>query len=275
MPELPEVEIWRENLERWLEGRRIRRADVPDRLLRGAQSRRSVEAGLEGARVRAVTRRGKFLVIDLGRARSGVLVHLGMTGTFARVSKDSELPRFSRATLELARGERVVFIDARRLGEFRLVTDKERKRLDALGLEPLEPTFTARRLYAIVQKSKRPIKTLLMDQKCIAGIGNIHAAEALFLAGIHPERAASGLSREEAGRLARSIRRELRFELERSRSEKLQYLQQGGANRFRVYGHADEPCPRCGERIAKLVQGGRSSYYCPRCQPAVNPRKRR
>jgi len=266
MPELPEVEIWRENLERWLTGRCIHSASVPDRLLRGNQSRRKVERGLEGATVRGVGRRGKFLVLDLGRARLGVLVHLGMTGTFAHVGKKDELPKFTRVTLVLARGERVAFIDARRLGEFRLIEEKERKRLDTLGVEPLEREFTASRLHELVRKSSRPIKIFLMDQKRIAGIGNIHAAEALYLAGLHPERSASSLTRDESARLARSIRRELRGELERSRSENLRYLQQGGANRFRVYGRAGEPCPRCRYAIAKLVQGGRSTYYCPRCQ---------
>ena len=267
MPELPEVEIWRENLDRWLKGRRIQKASVPDALLRGKQSRRKVEAGLEGARVRGVERRGKFLVFDLGRARSAMLVHLGMTGTFERVTQKAALPKFTRATLELSRGERIAFVDVRRLGEFRLVTDKEKKRLDALGVEPLDREFTPRRLYQLMQKSARPIKVFLMDQRRIAGIGNIHAAEALFLAGIHPERSASGLTREESALLSRSIRRELRAEIARSRSEKLKYLQQGESNRFRVYGHADEPCPRCRASIAKLVQGGRSSYYCPECQP--------
>ncbi len=267
MPELPEVEIWRENLDRWLRGRRIQKASVPDALLRGKQSRRKVEVGLEGARVRGVERRGKFLVFDLGRARSALLVHLGMTGTFERLTRKAALPKFTRATLELSRGERITFIDVRRLGAFRLVTEQEQKRLDALGVEPLAREFTPARFYELVQKSVRPIKIFLMDQKRIAGIGNIHAAEALFLAGIHPERSASGLTPEESAFLARSIRRQLRAEIARSRSEKLKYLQQGESNRFRVYGHAGEPCPRCGAAIAKLLQEGRSSYYCPECQP--------
>ncbi len=267
MPELPEVEIWRENLERWLKGQRIHKAHVPDALLRGDQSRRKVEAALTGATIRGVARRGKFLVVDLGRTRSRVLVHLGMTGTFERVPEHTKLPKFTRVYLGLSHGERLAFLDARRLGEFRLVTDKEQRRLQALGVEPLSREFTVARLYALTRKSTRPIKIFLMDQKRIAGIGNIHAAEILFLAGIHPERSSSGLSRGDCGRLARAIRRELRGELARSRSEELRYLQQGGENRFRVYGHAGEPCPRCATSLAKLVQGGRSSYYCPLCQP--------
>lgn len=267
MPELPEVEIWRENLERWLKGRRIREAHVPDAFLRGRQARRRVEAALEGATIRGVARRGKFLVLDLGAKRPPVLVHLGMTGTFSRVPPRGELPRFTRVSLGLARGERLAFLDSRRLGEFRLVTDKEAARLAALGVEPLSREFTGAYLYQSTRRSVRPIKVFLMDQKHIAGIGNIHAGEALFLAGIHPERRSSSLSREDCIRLARAIRRELRSEIARSRSEHLRYLQQGEENRFRVYGRFGEPCPRCASPIAKLVQAGRSSYYCPRCQP--------
>lgn len=267
MPELPEVEIWRENLECWLKGRRIQTANVPDALLRGKQPRRKVEAALERATIRGVVRRGKFIVLDLGRKRPSVLVHLGMTGTFRRVPQTGELPRFTRVTLGLSRGERLTFVDARRLGEFRLVTGVEARRLAALGVEPLSREFTGARLHRLTQRSIRPIKIFLMDQKHVAGLGNIHAAEALFLAGIHPERGASSLSRDECSCLARAIRRELRAEIARSRSENLRYLQQGADNRFRIYGRADEPCPRCATPIARLVQAGRSSYYCSRCQP--------
>lgn len=267
MPELPEVEIWRENLERWLRRRRIVAASVPDPILRGSQSRRQVESAIAGATVRGVVRRGKFLLLELAAERPDVLIHLGMTGTFEKLTRNDELPRFTRAALTLSRGERIAFLDVRRLGEFRLVLDKERGRLDALGVEPLSATFTASRLHELASRSKRPIKVVLMDQHKIAGIGNIHAAEALFLAKLHPKLPASELTRAQAQTLARAIRRELRGELKRSRSENLRYLQQGADNRFRIYGKGETPCPRCRTKIAKLVQDGRSTYYCPSCQP--------
>ena len=275
MPELPEVEIWRENLERWMVGRRILGASVGDALLRGSQPRRKVEAALAGATIRNISRRGKFLLFDLGARRPELLVHLGMTGTFERVARKAHLPKFTRVVLVLSRGERLAFLDARRLGEFRLVDEKEQKRLDALGVEPLSREFTAKRLRGLTEKSSRPIKLLLMDQKCIAGIGNIQAAEALFRARIHPEHAANTLAREEVARLARSIRSSLRSEIERSRSETLTYLQAGGENFFVVYGRGGKPCSRCGTLIAKLVQGGRSSYYCPSCQSNLESLKRK
>ena len=256
-------------------GRRILGASVGDALLRGSQPRRKVEAALAGATIRNISRRGKFLLFDLGARRPELLVHLGMTGTFERVARKAHLPKFTRVVLVLSRGERLAFLDARRLGEFRLVDEKEQKRLDALGVEPLSREFTAKRLRGLTEKSSRPIKLLLMDQKRIAGIGNIQAAEALFRARIHPEHAANTLAREEVARLARSIRSSLRSEIERSRSETLTYLQAGGENFFVVYGRGGKPCSRCGTLIAKLVQSGRSSYYCPSCQSNLESLKRK
>ncbi len=267
MPELPEVEIARENLERWLVGRRITRARVPDARLRGRQSRRSVEGALLGASVRAVSRRGKFLLFDLGSKRHAVVAHLGMTGKFLRQPLTDDLPRFARASLELGRGGRVVYCDARRFGQFRLLDALEERRIAALGVEPLGPDFTPRGLLDLTRGSTTPIKAFLMDQRRIAGVGNIQAAEALFLARIHPERKAASLSEEEVARLTRSMRRTLATELARHRSESPRYLHEGAANDFRVYGRSGEPCPRCRRRIVRFVQAGRSSYYCPRCQP--------
>jgi formamidopyrimidine-DNA glycosylase len=266
VPELPEVEIARENLERWLVGRRITRAQVPDSRMRGRQSRRRVEAVLEGASVRAVARRGKFLLIDFGPGREGVVAHLGMTGKFVQQSRSDRLPRFARASLEVGRSVRVVYCDARRFGQFRLLDTAERRRIDALGVEPLSPGFTSRSLVALTKSSAAPIKVLLMDQRRIAGVGNIQAAEALFLAGIHPARESRSLSGNEAARLVRSLRRSLLREIRRYRSRNGAYLHEGGANDFRVYGRGGEPCPRCRTPITRFTQGGRSTYFCSRCQ---------
>jgi formamidopyrimidine-DNA glycosylase len=267
MPELPEVEIARENLERWLVGRRIVRAEVPDPRMRGRQSRRRVEGALEGASVRAVSRRGKFLLFDLGSTRKALVAHLGMTGKFLRQSRSEALPRFARASIDLGRGGRVVYCDARRLGQFRLLDAVEEKRIEALGIEPLGPDFKTGTVLDLARSSTTPIKIFLMDQRRVAGVGNIQAAEALFLARIHPGRKASSLREEEALRLVRSLRRTLEREIARYRSGSGAYLHEGGENDFKVYGRAGEPCPSCRTPIARLVQGGRSSYFCPRCQP--------
>jgi formamidopyrimidine-DNA glycosylase len=268
MPELPEVEIARENLERWLVGRRIARARVADARMRGAQSRRRVEGTLEGASVRAVLRRGKFLLFDLGAKRAKIVAHLGMTGKFVHQSRAEALPRFARATLDLGRGGRVVYCDARRFGQFRLLDALEHRRIEALGVEPLGPDFTPRKLFDFTQSSTAPIKIVLMDQRRIAGVGNIQAAEALFLARLHPGRKARSLSAPDVARLVRALKRTLNREIDRYRSENGAYLHEGGVNDFRVYGRGGEPCPRCRAPIERFVQGGRSSYFCARCQKA-------
>jgi formamidopyrimidine-DNA glycosylase len=235
--------------------------------MRGGQSRRRVEGALEGASVRAVSRRGKFLLFDLGSKREAVVAHLGMTGKFLRQSRSDALPRFARASIDLGRGGRVVYCDARRLGQFRLLDEIEERRISSLGVEPLGPDFTPGTLFDLTRSSTKPVKTFLMDQRRIAGIGNIQAAEALFLARIHPERESRSLVGKEAARLVRSIRRTLASEIDRARSENPAYLHQGADNDFRVYGRAGEPCLRCRGIIARFIQGGRSSYFCPRCQP--------
>lgn len=265
MPELPEVEITRECLERWLVGRRILDGKVPDALLRGGQPRRLVEDTLRGATVHGIARRGKYLLIDLGRRRARLLAHLGMTGRFELIASKEPLPKFVRVEIVLNRGARLVFADARRLGQFRVVKEREQRRLDSLGIEPLGPGLTASRLLELTSVSRRAVKIFLMDQHRIAGIGNIQAAESLFRARIHPARPALELSRIEAGRLARSIRKSLATEIKQSRGE-LRYLQDGGGNHFLVYGRAGEPCPRCRGTIERFMQAGRSSYYCPSCQ---------
>jgi formamidopyrimidine-DNA glycosylase len=266
MPELPEVEIARENLEQWLVGRRITGARVPDARMRGGQSRRKVERALEGARVRAVSRRGKFLLFDLGAKRDALIAHLGMTGRFLRQSREEPLPPFTRASMDLGGSGRVVYCDARRFGQFRLLDALEARRIAALGLEPLGEDFTSRRLFELTGSSSKPIKTFLMDQRRIAGIGNIQAAEALFAARIHPKRAARSLEKREVARLARSIRRTLQREIERSRGEVPAYFQDGEGGDFQVYGRSGEGCPRCRALIARFVQEGRSTYFCPECQ---------
>lgn len=241
-------------------------ARAPDARLRSGQSRKKVEAALRRARVRAVTRRGKFLIIELSPGRGAVVAHLGMTGRFLRLERRDPEPRFVRAELGLGGGARVVLTDTRRLGQFRLRDRRDEARLRALGFEPLSRELTPARLHHLTERSSRPIKLFLMDQKRIAGIGNIQSSEALFLAGIHPKRRAGSLSRDEVGRLVRSIKRALRVELGRYRNMN-SYLYEGAENHFLVYERAGEPCSRCGTPIERFVQQGRSSYYCPSCQP--------
>ncbi len=267
MPELPEVEIARENLERWLGRRKILKARILDRRALAGQSRKRVEAALSGATVRGFDRRGKYLVWHLGR-RGRVVAHLGMTGKFVFRGGGDPSPRAVRAVFYLARGSRLWFIDPRRLGSLRLWDEKVEAKLSRLGPEPLESAFTPLRLEKLLADARRPIKTFLMDQHRLAGLGNILTAEALFRARIHPARPAADLDHEEVVRLHRSIRATLTETLQRERSDEVPYLQERNVeNEFIIYGRKGEPCRRCRTPVERLLQAGRSTYFCPRCQP--------
>lgn len=267
MPELPEVEIARENLERWLGHRTIDGARVRDRRILRGQSPRRVQRMLAGARLVEVRRRGKYLMWDLGH-RGEVLAHLGMTGKFVLRTQAEPDPPATRVVLELEGGKRVTFCDTRRLGRFQLAGPATEKTLAKIGIDALDPRLTPSGLGGLLCISRLPIKSFLMDQHRVAGLGNIQAAEALFQAGIHPVRPASGLQPEEVTKLHRAIRRSLRLALRRERSDEIAYLhERDGENHFLIYGRAGEPCVRCGARVRRIVQAGRSTYYCAHCQP--------
>ena len=267
MPELPEVEIARENLARWLGNRVIESARVRDRRILRGQSARHVERVLGGARLLEIRRRGKYLMWNLG-SRGEVLAHLGMTGKFVFRTPAEPDPPATCILLELGGGRRVAFSDTRRFGRFQVAGRDTEKTLARLGIDALDPLLTAPRLGDQLRTSRLPIKTFLMDQHRIAGLGNIQAAEALFEAGIHPVRPARSLRSEEVVKLHRAIRHSLRVALRRERADEIRYLHEKDAeNRFLIYGRAGEPCVRCRARVRKIVQGGRSTYYCARCQP--------
>ena len=267
MPELPEVEITRENLERWLGNRVIARARVEDRRVLRGQSARRVERVFSGARLRAIHRRGKYLVWDLGE-RGSAVSHLGMSGKFVLRAGREPDPPATCVVLEVSSRRRVAYSDHRRFGRFQLEDRKARETLGRLGIDALDRRLTTHRFSKLLDSARLPIKTFLMDQHRIAGLGNIHAAEALFQAGIHPSRMARQLSEEERGRLRGSIHRTLRQAVRRERSNEMSYLHESDSeNRFLVYDHAGEPCSRCGASVKRIVQAGRSTYYCARCQP--------
>ena len=266
MPELPEVEIARRNLERWLVGRRIVGARVLDPLALRGQSPRQLVRVLRGATVRAVERRGKHLIVNLGK-RGRITSHFGMSGKMVLRDAKEAIPPASRVVLQLSRGRKLAFVDVRRLGGFQLVDDVVDKKLRSLGVEPLEESFTPSCLAEFLAGARLPIKPFLMDQRRVAGLGNIHAAEALFRARVHPKREAASLSKSEVRAVHRGIRAKLNETLRKDTSDELRYLHEGDSeNRFLVYGRRGEPCSRCATKIDRMVQGGRSTFYCPRCQ---------
>lgn len=267
MPELPEVEMARENLVRWLAGRRILSAHVLDRRMLRGQSARCVEDTLRGARVRELTRRGKHIIWDLGH-RGRIASHFGMSGRVVRRDEAEPEPPGTRIVLRLTGGLKVAFVDRRRLGSFQIVDERVEAKLARLGVEPLGRAFTAKRLAALLYGARLPIKSFLMDQHRVAGLGNIYVAEALYRAGIHPKREAGRLCREEVDALHRAIRATLQETLRRDRSEEVPYLEEeDDENPFLVYGRSGEPCPGCRRSIRRIVQAGRSTYFCPGCQP--------
>ena len=266
MPELPEVETTRHNLVRWLHGRRVVKAEAEDtRLFRGAHRRGF--SSLHG-RLLELERRGKYLLFTFEGGR-GLLAHLGMTGRFVRRAEGDPVP-FTRARLHLDSGDVLHYADARLLGRLEPCAASRLHALTAvkaLGRDPLVDGLSAAQLEEAVGPSRQPLKVALMDQGRVAGLGNIQAAEALHRARLHPARAPGSLSGAEWKALARAIHATLAFTLRGLRGEELQYLIDGAHNDFHVYGRAGTPCPRCGAKVRSLPQAGRTTHYCPRCQP--------
>jgi formamidopyrimidine-DNA glycosylase len=269
VPELPEVETIRVQLAPRLEGRTLAAVDVLDARLTRPLDPREVAAELRGERVTSVGRRGKYLVLHL-EGGGALLVHLRMTGGFG-----FEPVTHERAVVELEDGTRLVYRDVRRFGTWLVVAADEVEPYLAAknGPEPLGPGFTARWLGDQLARRRAPLKAVLLDQRIVAGLGNIYADEALWRAGLNPLRPASSLTPDEARRLHRAIRTALRVGIARQGSTLRDYAAPDGSaggmqHEFRVYGREGEPCPRCREPIAKTRVGGRGTWYCPRCQQA-------
>jgi formamidopyrimidine-DNA glycosylase len=268
MPELPEVETIRTELEPRLIGRELVRVEILDPRLTRPIDLFEVAEELEGDRVVAVERRGKYLVLRL-ESGLALLVHLRMTGGFAFEPASHE-----RAILELDDGTRLAYRDVRRFGTWLVLEDVE---LDPYlagknGPEPLGPHFTADWLAARLAVRRAAVKAVLLDQRVVAGLGNIYADEALWRARINPLWPAESLTRDETGRLHRAIRAALRLGIARQGSTLSTYARPDGSagsmqEEFRVYGRDGLPCPRCGTPIAKARVAGRGTWYCPRCQP--------
>ncbi len=280
MPELPEVETIRRVLQDVLPGRCITAvSSCQPRMLRG-QAPQAFEDGLVGRRVEAVDRRGKFLLIRLDRKT--LLVHLGMTGQIFACSDDDGasvptlrpgLPdKHTHLRMKLTHGLQLYFRDARMFGRYALIDAEEEQALfRRLGPEPLGTRFTARELFERTRGRRTSIKALLLDQRAVAGVGNIYADESLFRAGIHPETPAGDLTPEQARKLLRAIRRVLREAIHSGGTTFSDYLdprdRRGTFQRkLHVYGRQGEPCFRCGGLIQKSVVAQRGTHFCPRCQ---------
>jgi formamidopyrimidine-DNA glycosylase len=270
VPELPEVETIRAQLEPRLVGRTLARVDVLDPRLTRPFDLFEVAEELEGDGVAAVERRGKYLLVRLASGRS-LLVHLRMTGSFG-----FEPTTHERAVLELDDGSRLAYRDVRRFGTWLVLEPGEAEAYLAAknGPEPLGRRFTSRWLAATLAGRRASLKSVLLDQRVVPGLGNIYADEALWRAQLSPLRPANGLDGKEVTRLQRAIRAALRAGIARRGSTLRDYATPDGSqgsmqDEFRVYGRDGHPCPRCRATIAKGRVGGRGTWYCPRCQPDV------
>ncbi len=273
MPELPEVETVRTQIAPVLEGRRLERVEIFDPRLTRPDDRLEVAAQLEGERVASVGRRGKYVVVRFESGRV-LLIHLRMTGSLLFVSGGSEgEDPHRRAVVTLDNGSAVVYRDVRRFGTWLVLEPGEAEPYLAarLGSEPLEAPFTARALGSRLAGRRAPIKAAILDQRIVAGLGNIYADEALWRARIHPLRPSGGLSEHETRNLHRGIRRALEAGIARQGATLRDYRTPAGGqgsmqDEFNAYGREGEPCRRCGTPIVKTRAGGRGTWFCPGCQ---------
>jgi len=303
MPELPEVETISRGLAKRVVGDVIESVwlgSKPEPLKSSAQE---IATTLEGARIKSVRRVGKHIVFDLERPPTSAktrtsksarrtsrkkspdnrqvraktpaepveianwIVHLGMTGQLLVCPPDAELAKHTHAIAKLASGRELRFVDPRRFGRLSVV--RSQNGFETAGVEPLDVTFDA--FVPLFRKRKLPMKSALLNQKLLRGVGNIYADESLFRAGIRPRRRAATLTREKLGLLYKSVQQVLQEAIAAGGSSISDYVGAEGEPGFfqmqhRVYGREGEPCLNCGTAIKRIVIAGRSSHYCPHCQ---------
>ncbi len=272
MPELPEVETIRSRLAPGLAGRRFEAVEILDGRLTRPEAPEAVAGELVGERVRDVRRRGKYLIFAFETGRH-LLVHLRMTGGFQHPAPDGPDPH-RRAVVTLDDGSTLAYRDVRRFGTWLLLEPGELDDYLAarIGGEPLDAAFTTAAFARGLEGRRLPIKAALLDQRAVAGVGNIYADEALWRARIHPLRPAGDLTRDEIAALRRAVRKVLEIGIARQGATLRDYRDPDGRGgrmqlELRVYGRGGEPCGRCGTPIERTRAGGRTTWFCPTCQP--------
>ena len=273
MPELPEVEHVVRALRPIVTGRRILAAELNLKRTAPELSRAAFGRQLKNTTITGVGRRGKYILFELESGRL-LTTHLRMTGKFVSLTTDEALPPYAHVVLYLDDDRRLVFCDMRQFGRMRVVRNSGTlpKELATLAPEPLSDDFTEEYFLETLSRSRRSLKQLLLDQTRVLGLGNIYAEEALFLAGVNPLKSANKLSKPRARKLFHAIRQVLQEAIDAGSTLRIDLADGNGSyfgttERFwRVYEREGEPCVNCGTRIKRVVHGGRSTYYCPRCQ---------
>lgn len=287
MPELPEVETVRRDLEPFLRGRVVREVAVTrDRAVR-RQPHASFILGLRGRRLTDVRRHGKFLIIDVG-GDDALVVHLRMSGQLRVAQPSDEMVKHTHVVIDLDNDTQLRFVDPRTFGEMFVDTLDEHGRplaLRTLGPDAVNDKVSASAFHSILLggRTTATVKAALLDQNSLAGVGNLYADEALFAAGVHPRRLAASISLEEATLIRKELRRILTAAIKARGSSFSDegYVDAYGnpgsfALKHKVYGRPDKPCPRCGTPIEKAVVAQRGTHFCPSCQflPTVRESQR-
>lgn len=270
MPELPEVETTRRGIAPYLEQHRIEHVTVRETRMRMPVPPR-LSALVTGQTIGSIKRRAKYLLLPVG---SGHLVwHLGMSGSLRLVTTGTPFKKHDHIELAMSSGWCLRYHDPRRFGfvDFIESDPATDKRLATLGPEPLSDAFDGALLYQLSRGRKAAVKTFIMDNAVVVGVGNIYATEALFLAGIDPRRAAGRVSAERYARLAVFIKQVLAQAIEQGGTTLRDFVSGQGepgyfAQQLNAYGRAGEPCKHCGEPLRQVVLGQRASVFCPQCQ---------
>jgi len=275
MPELPEVELVAQSLDSLVKNRRILIAELLRQRLAPGNTPEDFAGRLLHATILRVHRRGKHILFDLDNEQT-LMVHLRMSGRFMLLPPERELPKFTHAIFYFSDESRLIFSDQRHFGFMKIVETarlSESKEIKKLAPEPFSEQFNKKYFRAVLKTSKRSLKEFLLDQTKVTGLGNIYAAEAMFLARINPQIAADKLSAKKADLLFEKIREVLAESIAHGSTlnvnpENIDGSYYGGGYElsWRVYDREKAPCLDCETPIQRVKQGGRSSYFCPKCQ---------
>ncbi len=273
MPELPEVETIKRGLEKQIVGKKIGSILTSDKKLRENYPK-TISVELKNRIISSINRRSKYLLLNLDNKKI-LVIHLGMSGKILFKKQDNEKPdKHDHFIVNFTDNTRIVYNDPRRFGLITLVEEEKlnkHKLFKNLGIEPLSKGFNGTYLKDIFKDKSKAIKLSVMDANNLVGVGNIYASEALFRSGINPGRASGKITTNKLNELAENIKIVLKEAIRSGGSTLRDYVRSDGdvghfQHSFKVYGREKEPCVSCGSSIKRIVQQGRSTYFCPKCQ---------